>query len=156
MQGWLRRIQVAAGTSHGRPGWAQWPFEMRIRHSATQERHARGGFLRWHMQGHHGERQRRVVSGVMMDMRRCGAVDIELRGRHLVVMMPLARLMHQGVLNFKRQGAELSRHEAKRRLQVQHEQDQDKPTTEHGEILAETRISSDRCLNPDFTRTAVL
>lgn len=140
-----RCMQVAAGTSHARPGWAQWPFEMRIRQSPTQERHPRGGFLRRQRQVQCGERQRREVSSFMMRMRYCGAIRIDLKGQRLVVMMSLARLVHQAVLDLKRQGAELSRHEGNRRLQVQHEQDQRKPTTEHGAILAKTLAASD-CL----------
>lgn len=59
------------------------------------------------------------------------------------MMMSQARLMHQDVFNLERVGADLSRHEGKRRLQLQHEQNQSKPTTEHGEILAKTSATSD-------------
>ncbi len=79
----------------------------------------------------------------MMGVRQCSAVFIELKGQRVVVMMTLARLVHQGVFDLQRQAADLSRHEGKRRLQLQHKQNQGKPTTEHVEILAKTHAASD-------------
>lgn len=97
------------------------------------------------MQAQHGERQRRVVPSVMVGMRQCGAIGIELKGQRLVVMMSLARVVHQAVLDLKCQVAHLSRHEGQRRLQLQHDQDKGEPTTEHGAILAKTLLALD-CL----------
>lgn len=77
----------------------------------------------------------------MMGMRQCGAIGIELKGQRLVVMMSLARVVHQAVLDLKRQPAAFSWDEGKGRLQLQHDQDQGQPTTEHGEILAKTADS---------------
>ncbi len=78
------------------------------------------------------------MSSVMMGMRQCGAIGIKFKGQRLVVMMTLARVVHQGVLDLERQAAALSRHEGKGWLQLQRDQDQGEPTTEHGVILAMT------------------
>lgn len=97
-----RRVQVAAGTSHGSPGWAQRLFEIWIRQSGTQEYQARRGLRRRQAQVQDAERQRRVVSRVVMGVRQCTAVAVELKGcQRVVVMMPLARLVHQGVLDLQ-------------------------------------------------------
>lgn len=69
MRDGLRRSQVAVGTSHGELGWAQGPFELRVWQSPTQKHHPRFGFQRRQMQAQDGERQRRVVSSVMMGVR---------------------------------------------------------------------------------------
>ena len=88
------------------------------------------------------ERQRRVVSGVMVEMRQCGAIYVKLKAQRVFVMMSLTRLMDQVVLDLKCQAAGQPGHEGKRRQQMQQEQDQSKPTTEHVEILANTKAGA--------------
>lgn len=134
--GLLRQAQVATDRSHGSTGWAQWPFEVRVRQSPTHERHTYRGFRRRQAHVQDVERQRRMVPGVVMSVRQGCVVVVKLEGQRVVVMMPLARLVHQRVVDLQRQGVGLSRHEGHRRQQLQREQNQDEPPTEHGEILA--------------------
>jgi len=101
MQVGLRRIQAAAGRSHGSPGWAQRPFEVGVRQSATQEHQVCRGFRRPQAQIQDRQRQRRVVPGVVVGVWQRRAVVFELKGQCVVVLMSLARLVNQGVLDLQ-------------------------------------------------------
>ena len=74
---------------------------MRIRQSAAQEYEACRGRRRRRAQLQNGKRQRRVVPGVVMGVWWCRAFDMELKGQRVVVMVPLARLVHQGVIDLQ-------------------------------------------------------
>ena len=78
-----------------------------------------------------------------MGVRQWGVV-VELESQRVVVMMPLARLMHQSVVDLERQGVGLPRHkgQGQRRQQLQREQSHEEPATKHVEILASTRLTA--------------
>lgn len=134
---WLRRIRAAAGTSHGSPGWAQGPFEVRVRQVAPQEKNqVSRRFRQRQAQIRREQRKCGVVPGVVVRVGQRSAVVIDQNCQRVVVMVAAAGLMHQCMVDLRRQGDRLSRHEGQRGQQLQHEQNHDKPSTMHAEIVA--------------------